>query len=138
MADRYVLDTSALLAAWQNEAGSSDVRNLFFQAGAGHCDLYISFMSFFEAYYVIKARIGEARALEIYHWLHRLPAERVNLQEDILIAAGDVKSKYRVSAIDAWIIATGLVRAATVLHKDGEFDGITDLPIRFLKIPRSS
>lgn len=93
-------------------------------------------MTFFEAYYVTKRKEGESRALDTYYWLYTLPAERVNLEEDILVKAGDVKANYKLSAIDAWILATALFKDATLVHKDKEFDPIKDLPISIVKIPR--
>ena len=137
MAERYLLDTSAVLAAWQGEPGERDVKALLEQVAAGNCEIFTSFMTFFEAYYVTKRRTGEAKAIEIYNWLHRLPIQRVDLEEEgILISAADIKSQHSVSAIDAWIIATGLAKAAAIVHKDEEFDRLINLPVTFVKIPR--
>lgn len=138
MAKDYVLDNSAILAVWQGEDGSNDVKEFINKAGRGECRLYISFMTFFEAYYTTKRKAGESKALEIYYWLsNTLPAERVNLEEPILIRAGDLKAKYKISAVDAWIIATGIFKNADIIHKDQQFDHITNLPISFIRIPRS-
>jgi len=136
MAEHYVLDTSAILAVWQGEDGSNDVKEFINKAGRGECKLYLSFMTFFEAYYTTKRRAGESKALEIYYWLsNTLPAERVNLEEPILIRAGDLKIKHEISAIDAWILATGSFRNASVIHKDSEFDRIESPPIPLIRIP---
>ena len=136
MTERYVLDTSAILANWRNEDGSDDVKDLLNKAPREEIELFLSFMTFFEAYYVIKKKEGESRAIDIYYWLYTLPAERVNLEEEILIKAGDMKAKYKVSAIDAWILATALFKNAALVHKDKEFDLIKDLPIPIIRIPR--
>ena len=136
MTERYVLDTSAIFATWQNEEGSDDVNDLLNKAARGEIEFSLSFMTFFEAYYVIKKREGESRALEMYHWLYTLPAERVNLEEGVLIKAGDLKANYKISAIDAWILATALFKDAALVHKDTEFDPIKDLPIPIIRIPR--
>lgn len=136
MTDRYVLDTSAILAAWQSEEGSDNIKDLLNKAARGEIELFLSFMTFFETYYVTKRKEGESKAFEIYYWLHTLPAERVDLKEDILIKAGDMKANYRISAIDSWILATALFKDATFLHKDEEFDCIKDLPIPIIRILR--
>ena len=140
MTERYVLDTSAILATWQNEDGSDDVKDLVNKATSGEIELFLSFMTFFEAYYKVKKKEGESRAIDIYYWLIWLippQTERVNLEEDILIKAGDMKAKYKVSAVDAWILATALFKDAALVHKDKEFDRIKDLPISIIKIPRN-
>ena len=136
MTERYVLDTSAIFATWQREEGSDEVNDLLNKAARGEIELFLSFMTFFEAYYVTKRKEGESKAFEIYYWLYTLPAERVNLEEDILIKAGDVKANYKISAIDAWILATALFKDTTFIHKDKEFDPIKDLPIPIRRIPR--
>ena len=136
MTERYVLDTSAILATWQREEGSDDVKDLLNKAARGEVEILLSFMTFFEAYYVTKREEGESKALEIYYWLYTLAAEPVNLEEDVLIKAGDVKVNYKVSAIDAWILATALFKGAALIHKDTEFDPIKDLPIPIIRIPR--
>lgn len=138
MAKDYVLDTSAILAVWQGEDGSEDIKELVNKAARGKCKLYLSFMTFFEAYYTVKKKLGESKAFEIYYWLsNTFPAERVDLTESILISAGDLKVKYKISAVDAWIIATGVFKNADIIHKDKQFDHITNLPISFIRIPRS-
>ena len=143
MTERYVLDTSAIFATWQREEDSDEVNDLLNKAARGEIELFLSFMTFFEAYYVTKRKEGESKAFEIYYWLYTLPAERVNLEEDILIKAGDVKVKYAkddISAVDAWIIATALFKDATLIHKEEREDKgmnvIKDLPIPIIRIPR--
>ena len=138
MAKDYVLDTSAILAVWQGEDSSEDLKELVNEAGKGKCKLYLSFMTFFEAYYTVKKKVGESKAFEIYYWLsNSFPAERVDLTESILVRAGDLKAKYKISAVDAWIVAMGLFKNANIVHKDEQFDHIRDLPITFIRIPRS-
>lgn len=143
MAKRYVLDTSAILATWQREEGSDDVNGLLNKAARGEVEVFLSFMTFFEAYYVTKRKEGESKAFEIYYWLYSLPTDRVDLEEDILIKAGDVKVKYakdNISVADAWIIATALFKDATLIHKEEREDKgmnvLKGLPIPIIKIPR--
>jgi predicted nucleic acid-binding protein len=140
MTKRYVLDTSAILATWQKEEGSDDVEDLLNEAKSGEAEVFLYFITFFEAYYVTKRKEGESKAFEIYYWLYSLPTQRVNLEEDILVKAGDVKIKYakdNISAVDAWIIATALFKDATLFHKEERgMNLIKDLPITIIRIPR--
>lgn len=96
------------------------------------------FHDLFEAYYITKRKAGESKAIKIYDWLSTLPIERVNLEEPILVRAGDLKAKHEISAIDAWVIATALIRNAVIIHKDSEFDTIRTLPISFINISRNA
>ena len=47
--------------------------------------------------------------------------------------AARVKARYRLSVADAWVAALALLRDAELIHKDPEFDPITDL--RVLRLP---
>ena len=125
--DRYLFDTSAILIAWQGESGAPDVRDLLQRTVQGACQAYISFMTVFEAYYVTKRRSGPDRAHEIYHFLRKFPFHRIELEEEILLGAGNLKGKYQLSVCDAWIAATARSRGATLVHRDSEFDPVQEV-----------
>ena len=125
--DRYLFDTSAILAFWQDEAEAPQVRDLIQQASRGTCEAYISFMTIFEAYYITKRETGENKANEIYYYLHNFPFERVNMEEDILITAGNLKARYRLGVGDAWIAATAISLAAMLVYKDPDFDPVQEV-----------
>lgn len=37
-----------------------------------------------------------------------------------------LKAQHRISVADSWIIATAITRNATLVHKDLEFDALSD------------
>jgi predicted nucleic acid-binding protein len=43
--------------------------------------------------------------------------------------AADVKVPGKISLGDAWVAALGLIEDATVVHKDPEFDAVSDLKV---------
>jgi len=47
--------------------------------------------------------------------------ERIDLSEEILQAAVEIKATCALSLADSWIIATARVRDAILVHKDPEF-----------------
>ena len=45
----------------------------------------------------------------------------------LLLEASRIKASHPLSIADAWIAATALLSQATLLHKDPEFEAITQL-----------
>jgi predicted nucleic acid-binding protein len=40
--------------------------------------------------------------------------------------ASELKAQHKISVADSWIIATAIARKATLVHKDPEFDALSD------------
>jgi ribonuclease VapC len=74
-----------------------------------------------ECYYRVWKNCGREKGREIYSYLFTLPVERVNLREDILQSAAEIKATHALSVADSWIIATARVKGAVLVHKDPEF-----------------
>ena len=55
-----------------------------------------------------------------------LPVEQVDVTEAILATASELKANYRISVADSWIIATAINRSAVFVHKDPEFEALSD------------
>lgn len=121
--ESYVLDTSAVLALWNEEDGASIVEKLLRDASKQRTVL-ISFMTFLECRYRIWKDHGRGAADEITRSLGLLPATRVDVDDDLLMTAAELKAHHRISVADSWIIATAISRNATLVHKDPEFDAL--------------
>ena len=130
----YVLDTSALMAFLQSEAGSDTVRDLLKQAYTKNVSILVSFMTFMEIYYITLRKHGENEAKEGLRFLNSSPLLRIESEEDTGIIASEIKSKYSLSVADAWIVALAKEHNAILVHKDPEFDQV-ESEIRMLKLP---
>lgn len=114
----FALDTSALLTLWNDETGADEVEKILRSKTGG---IIVSFMSYMECYYRIWKNCGREKGREIYAYLFTLPIERINLNEEILQAAVEIKASYALSVADSWIIATAKLYNAVLIHKDPEF-----------------
>ncbi len=114
----FALDTSALLALWNDEAGADEVEGILKKKDV---IVIVSFMSFMECYYRMWKNCGREKGREIYSYLFTLPVERVNLTEEILQGAAEIRATHTLSVADSWIIATARVNDAVLVHKDPEF-----------------
>ena len=123
--DAFVLDTSAILALWNEEDGASIVEKIL-RERSGNRKIYISFMTFMECRYRLWKDQGRDAADEIFRALSLLPAIRVDVDDRLLLIASELKAQHNISVADSWIIATAMVCNAALVHKDPEFDALSD------------
>lgn len=124
MSERYLLDTSAILALRGDEPGAADVESVLRESESGQAEVYVSFMTYMEAYYRIWRVESEEAAKRMYGELLSLPVFRVDVNDSILLRAGAIKANYSLSVADAWIIASAMEVKATLVHKDPEFEQV--------------
>ena len=118
-----VLDTSAILALWENEEGASAVEKILREASQKK-PVYLSFMTFMECRYRVWKDQGGEAADELVRSLNHLPAVRIDVDDEILSLAAELKANHRISVADSWIIATAIARNAVLVHKDPEFEAV--------------
>jgi ribonuclease VapC len=133
-AERYTLDTSAIVAYFANEAGAKTVADILLLAERGRADAYASFMTYMEVLYSVWKRVGEEAAKATYLRLKALPAQRFDVSEELLLIASRIKATYDLSVADAWIAATAVMTESRLVHKDPEFRALVrELPV--LELP---
>jgi len=120
-----LLDTSALLAFWNDEEGADEVEKIL-RAAPSRSSVFFSFMTLMEAKYRLWRSGGRELAEEFERAVRNLPLSRVNLTDPILDRAAEIKATQRVSVADSWIIATALEIGAVLVHKDPEFEQVKD------------
>jgi predicted nucleic acid-binding protein len=130
----FVLDTSALLAFMQDEAGAERVERILMSARERRSAIFISFISLAEIYYVSMQESGRSAALEAVVHVKALPLTVVESSERLTLSAGNIKANHRLSLADAFIAATALQTGGTLVHKDPEFEQLGKV-IRLEKLP---
>lgn len=120
-AGHFVLDTSALLALHQDEPGAEEVERILARAGREH-RVWICFVSLMEFFYIMQQEAGAEKARQSYAKLKQLPLMVVDSDEELGLAAANIKATYQLSLADAWIGATAERLGATLVHKDPEFE----------------
>lgn len=127
---RYLLDTSALVAYLENEVGASEVETIL-RAGA----VQVPWTALLEVYYISLQEMDEEEALFRFASIRSAPEIEVlwNLDEALLLTAGQIKATNRVSFADALIAAYAIQHDAVLVHKDPEFDLLgTQITVRHL------
>lgn len=132
--DSFVLDTSAVFCLKDNENGASKVEDIIRSCSKGQGEIYISFMTLMEYYYISTLLLGEDLARQAYHQLTLLPFIVIESDEELGIAAAELKANYNISVADAWIAATALKTNSVLVHRDPEFDSIAKY-VKCLALP---
>ena len=133
-ADRYTLDTSAIIAYFVDEPGAMEVERLLAEAAARRLEIYASFMTYMEVLYRLTQLLGAAQGKAAYLRLKGLPVRRVDVSESLLLAAARIKVGYPLSVADAWIAATAISTGSRLVHKDPEFRPLAT-EVEMLELP---
>lgn len=134
---RYVLDTSALLAYYQDEPGADIVEQLLNKAQAGEIEIYLSFMSIFEVAYVATTREGIEEAIKLIVKVRELPLKEIWPDEEVMWEAAKIKAMSGLSIADSFIAALASLKKAILVHQDPELDR-SDLKIDRIKLPEKA
>ena len=119
--ERYLLDTSAVLAFLEDEAGAQRVEEII-RAGQA----VIPFLALLETYYISLQETTEAIAEKRYALLKQLPARFLyDVDEPTLLTAGRFKARHHLSLADALIAAFAVREGAILVHKDPEFKSLS-------------
>ena len=86
-----------------------------------------------EIFYLVRREEGESEAREALRLVDSFSIDWVSCESSILEKASQIKSSGRVSVADSWVAATASVFGCTLVHKDPEFDALTDITQEFLK-----
>jgi len=121
--DSYLLDTSAILAFLEDEAGAERVETILRQGQA-----ILPFPVLLEAYYITLQEQPLAEADRRYALLKELPVSLLwAVDEPTLLTAGRFKATYHLSLADALIAAFAVRQKAILVHKDPEYEVLGDM-----------
>lgn len=70
---------------------------------------------------------GEDAAYNAYRLCQRFPIIWLHESESLLEKAAEIKAKFPLSLADAWIAAAALELDAVLVHKDPEFEKVSEL-----------
>lgn len=118
----YLLDTSAIFAMIEDEAGADRTEHLL-----RHQRVLLPFVVLLEIYYITLQERGEDEANSRYAMLRALEIGLLTeVTEPVLLRAAQMKAHTRVSLADAIIAAFAAVHGAVLVHKDPEFNALKD------------
>ena len=119
----YVLDTSALMRLLLDEPGAAEVQ----QVVEGDELVALPFMALMELEYVLLRQLSGAQVEQILTTLRAWPVDIAESDAVWGREAARVKARGGLSLGDSWIAALALLRDATLIHRDPEFDAVPGL-----------
>lgn len=122
-----LLDSFALLAWIQDEAGAQRVENLLYEAKDSEQLLLMSIINLGEVYYRCARLKDIAFARELVAQLALLPIRVVSCTDDLVWRAAEIKAQYSIAYADAFAVATALKEDASIVTGDPEFNQVAHL-----------
>ena len=124
---RYVLDSFAVLAYLENEAGADQVHAVLAAARQGEASVWMSIINCGEVVYITEREQGLFAAQRAIAALDQLPITFVDADKQLTLAAAKFKAHRSISYADCFAVALGESRRAVVLTGDPEFRKVEDL-----------
>jgi predicted nucleic acid-binding protein len=121
MDSAYVLDSYALLAHFEDEAGGEKVRDILKEARDGETKLFLSVINFGEIYYSTYRERGIEKAQEIKLIIEQLPIMIIDADKPITMQAAKLKALYPVAYADCFAAALSIMKKCKVVTGDPEF-----------------
>ena len=119
--NQYVLDSYALIAYFEDEAGADRVARILRQLIRGKAKGYISVVNWGEVYYNTMREEGVDEAEKVILQLDKFPIQIVDVNRDLAYEAAKLKGKYRIAYADCFAVALSVKLNATLVTGDSEF-----------------
>jgi predicted nucleic acid-binding protein len=120
----FVLDSFALLAYLEGEAGKPIVQALLTGAEAGTHTVYLSLMNLGEALYIIERERGLVPAQRALAAVDQLPIRLEPISRATVLAAAHLKARHSIAYADAFAIVAARDHAAILVTGDREFEPV--------------
>ena len=120
----FVLDSFALLAFLQKEAGGPVVQGLLTRAQTGDCSTFLSLINLGEVLYIIEREQSLVAAQRTLSAVEQLPLQIEPISRTTVLAAAHLKAHYPIAYADAFAIVAARERAAVLVTGDPEFEPV--------------
>ena len=127
MDDTWVLDSFAVLALLQGEAGSDDVLAVLQEAQTGDPRVIMTWVNVGEVVTIVERRWGRGKAHQVLGILEATALEITNVDRDLAVRAAAIKAKNPVAYADAFAAALAISQDATLMTGDPEFQSLENL-----------
>jgi predicted nucleic acid-binding protein len=118
---RYVLDSYAMIAYFEDEPGADRVAQILRQLIQGKAKGYMSVVNWGEVYYNTMREEGVAEAEKVILQLDKFPIQIIEVNRDFAYEAAKLKGKYRIAYADCFAVALSVKLNASLVTGDSEF-----------------
>ncbi len=118
---KYVIDSYALIAFFEDEPGAEEVEIILKSLMARKAKAYISVINWGEIYYTTLREQGITAAETVIRQLKQYPIEVVDANQKLTYEAAKLKGKYRIAYADCFAAALSRRLGAEIVTGDPEF-----------------
>lgn len=118
---RYVLDSYAMIAFFEDEPGAQAVASLLRELLANRAKGYMSVVNWGEMYYSVMREQGLVEAETILSQFEKYPIELVDADQALTREAAKLKDSYRIAYADCFAAALSIKLNAILVTGDSEF-----------------
>jgi ribonuclease VapC len=123
----YLLDSFALLAFLQGEAGMARIQQALEEAQKDRCGVFMCIINLGEVLYIIEREQGLVKAHEALAAIQQLPIQILPADEQTVLAAAHIKANHVLSYADAFAVTCAQSFNAIVITGDREFESVESL-----------
>lgn len=123
----YVLDSFALLAYLNAEAGYERVQDILASAQEGNLRVYLCFINLGEVLYLTERRRGLSQAQRVLALVDNLPLHLLDATRELILESAHIKAQYPISYADGFVIAIARRENGIILTGDPDFKSVETL-----------
>jgi ribonuclease VapC len=132
----YVLDSYAMIAYFEDEAGSDRVARILRQLIQGKAKGYMSVVNWGEVYYNTMREEGVDEAEKVILQLDKFPIQIVEVDRGLTYEAAKLKGKYKIAYADCFAAALSMKLNATLVTGDPEFKKVKErISFQWINLP---
>jgi ribonuclease VapC len=118
---RYVLDSYAMIAYFEDEPGADRVAQVLRQLIQGKVKGFMSVVNWGEVYYNTMTEQGVDEAERVILQLDKFPIQIVEVNKDLAYEAAKLKGEFRIAYTDCFAVALSAKLNASLVTGDREF-----------------
>ena len=133
---RYVLDSYAMIAYFEDEPGADRVVKVLKQLVQGKAKGFMSVVNWGEVYYNTMREQGVAEAERAILQLDKFPIQIVEVNKNLAYEAAKLKGKYRIAYADCFAVALSVKLNASLVTGDPDFKKLRErVSIQWINLP---
>jgi predicted nucleic acid-binding protein len=118
---RYVLDSYAMIAYFEDEPGADRVAQVLKQLIKRKAKGFMSVVNWGEVYYNTMREQGISEAEKVILQLDKFPIQIVDVNKELAYEAAKLKGEFRIAYADCFAVALSVKLGAAVVTGDPDF-----------------
>jgi len=118
---KYVFDSYALIAFFENESAAEKVEDFLKEVLEGKAQGFMSVVNWGEVYYATSRAYGEEVAKRVIQEIENYPLEIIEADRKLTLEAARLKARYPIAYADCFALALARLKKAELITGDPEF-----------------